>query len=397
MNKTIYMDHAATTPVSAPVLAAMLPIFSDQFGNPSSIHHMGRNARKLLDGSREKVAAALGADKTEIFFTGGGTEADNWALFGVARANKNKRTKIITSAIEHHAVLHSAKALEKEGFEVVYLPVDEYGVVHPASLEEAIDDNTSLVSIMMANNEIGTIEPIAQLAKIAHAHGAYFHTDAVQAVGSIPVNVRELDVDLLSLSAHKLYGPKGVGALYVKKGVRIQNLIEGGAQERNRRAGTENIPGIVGLAAAIEKATENLEDYAAYVTGLRDYMIDSLFEVLDEIILNGPRYNNRLPGNVNISIRYIEGEALLLSLDLQGICASSGSACTSGSLDPSHVLLAIGLPHEIAHGSLRLSLGIHNTKEEVDQVVAALVDIVRNLRAMSPLYAEEKGGNEDVF
>ncbi len=386
MAKTIYMDHAATTPVAEAVAQKMLPYFTQSFGNPSSIHHVGRANRAALDNARAQVAKALGAANDEIFFTSGGSEGDNWAIKGVMLRDVNRGKKFITTNIEHHAVLHTGAWLEKHGYEVIYLPVNEYGVVTPDVLEAAMGEgDTALVSIMFANNEIGTIEPIKELAEVAHRHGALFHTDAVQAIGAVAIDVKALDVDMLSLSAHKFYGPKGVGAMYVRKGVYLENLIEGGAQERGKRAGTENIPGIVGLGAAIELATENLEKNAAYLTALRDDMIAQLLEKIPHTRLNG-HPTDRLPANVNVSIEYIEGESMLILLDQNGICASSGSACTSGSLDPSHVLLAIGLPHEVAHGSLRFSLGIHNTKEEVDQVVELLVKIVERLRAMSPLY-----------
>ena len=386
MAKTIYMDHAATTPVAAEVAEKMLPFFTQSFGNPSSIHHVGRANRAALDQARAQVAKALVANNDEIFFTSGGSEGDNWAIKGVMLRDVNRGKKFITTNIEHHAVLHTGAWLEKHGYEVIYLPVDEYGIVKPEVLEAAMGDNdTALVSIMFANNEIGTVEPIRELAEVAHRHGALFHTDAVQAIGAVVIDVKTLNVDMLSLSAHKFYGPKGVGAMYVRKGVYLENLIEGGAQERGKRAGTENIPGIVGLGAAIELAVDNLEKNAAYLTNLRDDMIAQILEKIPHTRLNG-HPTDRLPANVNVSIEYIEGESMLILLDQNGICASSGSACTSGSLDPSHVLLAIGLLHEVAHGSLRFSLGIHNTKEEVDEVVEKLVAIVERLRAMSPLY-----------
>lgn len=387
MAKTIYMDHAGTTPVAPEVLDAMLPYFTEHFGNPSSIHHVGRDNRAALDCARNQVAQALGAQADEIYFTSGGSEGDNWAIKGTMLRDCNKGKKLITTAIEHHAVLHTGAWLQKHGYEVIYLPVDSDGMVLPQQLEDVIGEDTALVSIMFANNEIGTIEPIAELAAVAHRHGALFHTDAVQAIGAVPIDVKALDVDMLSLSAHKFYGPKGVGAMYVKKGVVIENLIEGGAQERGKRAGTENIPGIVGLGAAIALATKNLEKNAAYLTQLRDDMIAKIMQQIPQVKLNG-HPTKRLPGNVNVSISYIEGESMLILLDQNGICASSGSACTSGSLDPSHVLLAIGLPHETAHGSLRFSLGIHNTQEEVDTVVSVLAQTVDRLRKMSPLFHE---------
>lgn len=378
------MDNAATTPVSPAVLKKMLPYFSECYGNANSIHSTGLDARKALNAARKKVAAALNCNPEEVYFTSGGSESDNWALKGVAFANRKKGNHIITSAIEHHAILHTCEWLEKQGFEITYVPVDADGLVNPADVEAAITDKTILISIMAANNEIGTIEPIEEIAKIAHAHHVLFHTDAVQAIGAIPVDVRAIGCDLLSLSGHKFHGPKGVGALYIKQGTRIDNLIHGGAQERGRRASTENVAGIVGMAEAIELATANIPEKAARISALRDQLIDGL-TALPYVRLNGHR-TKRLPGNVNVSVRFIEGESLLLRLDLAGVAASSGSACTSGSLDPSHVLLAIGLPHEIAHGSLRLSLSDTTTQEEVDYVLSVLPGIIEYLRDMSPLY-----------
>ena len=378
------MDNAATTPVSPAVLEKMLPYFSECYGNANSIHSTGLDARKALNAARKKVAAALNCNPEEVYFTSGGSESDNWALKGVAFANRKKGNHIITSAIEHHAILHTCEWLEKQGFEITYVPVDADGLVNPADVEAAITDKTILMSIMAANNEIGTIEPIEEIAKIAHAHHVLFHTDAVQAIGAIPVDVRAIGCDLLSLSGHKFHGPKGVGALYIKQGTRIDNLIHGGAQERGRRASTENVAGIVGMAEAIELATANIPEKAARISALRDQLIDGL-TALPYVRLNGHR-TKRLPGNVNVSVRFIEGESLLLRLDLAGVAASSGSACTSGSLDPSHVLLAIGLPHEIAHGSLRLSLSDTTTQEEVDYVLSVLPGIIEYLRDMSPLY-----------
>ena len=385
MNR-IYMDNAATTKVSQPVFEAMLPYLTEVYGNPSSIHSFGRDARKALDHAREQVAQALGADPQEIYFTGCGTESDNWAIRGGAYAKKPKGKHLITSAIEHHAVLHTMAQLEVEGFEVTYLPVDAEGLVNPEDLEKAFRPDTTLVSIMMANNEIGTIQPIAELAKITKAHGALFHTDAVQAIGSIEIDVKSLGVDMLSLSGHKFHAPKGVGALYLKKGVRITQLMHGGAQERKQRPGTENIPYIVGMGVAIERAAATIAQRNAYLIPLRDRLIEGIISSIPDVRLNG-HPTKRLANNANVSVRYIEGEALLLSLDLVGIAASSGSACTSGSLDPSHVLLAIGLPHEIAHGSLRFSLSEETTREEVEYVIAELTKIVERLRAMSPLFA----------
>ena len=387
----IYMDNAATTRVKPEVLEAMLPYYGEVFGNPSTIYYYGREAHKALDHARQQVAAAIGADKDEIYFTSCGTESDNWAIKGAAFAHQKKGNHIITSVIEHHAVLHTCGWLEKHGFEVTYLPVDEYGRVNPADVEKAITDQTILISIMFANNEIGTIQPIAEIAKIARAHNILFHTDAVQAVGTVPINVHELGVDMLSLSGHKFYAPKGVGALYIRRGVRIDTHQHGGAQERGKRGGTENMAQIVGLGKAIELATADVEGHAKKLAHMRDRLIDGILAEIPEVRLNGHR-TERLPNNVNVSIRYIEGEALLLRLDLAGIAASSGSACTSGSLDPSHVLLAIGLPHEIAHGSLRLSLGDFNTEHDVDVVLEKLPQIVSTLREMSPLFNQEEGG-----
>ena len=387
----IYMDNAATTRVKPEVRDAMLPFYDEVFGNPSTIYYYGREAHKALDHARQQVAAAIGADKDEIYFTSCGTESDNWAIKGAAFAHQKKGNHIITSAIEHHAVLHTCAWLEKHGFEVTYLPVDEYGRVNPADVEKAITDKTILITIMFANNEIGTIQPIAEIAKIAKAHNVLFHTDAVQAVGAVPINVHELGVDMLSLSGHKFYAPKGVGALYIRRGVRIDINQQGGAQERGKRGGTENMAQIVGLGKAIEMATADVEGHAKKLAHMRDRLIDGILAEIPEVRLNGHR-TERLPNNVNVSIRYIEGEALLLRLDLAGIAASSGSACTSGSLDPSHVLLAIGLPHEIAHGSLRLSLGDFNTEHDVDVVLEKLPQIVSTLREMSPLFNQEEGG-----
>ena len=387
----IYMDNAATTRVKPEVLEAMLPFYGEVFGNPSTIYYYGREAHRALDHARQQVATAISADKDEIYFTSCGTESDNWAIKGAAFAHQKKGNHIITSVIEHHAVLHTCGWLEKHGFEVTYLPVDEYGRVNPADVEKAITDRTILITIMFANNEIGTIQPIAEIAKIAKAHNILFHTDAVQAVGAVPVNVHELGVDMLSLSGHKFYAPKGVGALYIRRGVRIDTHQHGGAQERGKRGGTENMAQIVGLGKAIELATADVEGHAKKLAHMRDRLIDGILAEIPEVRLNGHR-TERLPNNVNVSIRYIEGEALLLRLDLAGIAASSGSACTSGSLDPSHVLLAIGLPHEIAHGSLRLSLGDFNTEHDVDVVLEKLPQIVSTLREMSPLFNQEEGG-----
>lgn len=394
-NRAIYMDHAATTYTKKEVLEEMLPFFTENFGNPSSIHKFGRDVRKYVDNAREKVAKALGADPSEIYFTAGGSESDNWAVKGAAYANKSKGNHIITTKIEHHALLHTCEYLEKEGFEVTYLPVDEYGLVSVEDVKNAITDKTILISIMYANNEIGTIQPIAEIGKLAKEKGIYFHTDAVQAVGSVRIDVKEQNIDMLSLSAHKFYGPKGIGALYVRKGVKLINFVHGGAQERGRRAGTENVPAIIGLGKAIELATNNLEEQSKRIMALRDKLISNVMEKIPYTKLNGHPVK-RLPGNANFSFQYIEGESLLLNLDMKGIAGSSGSACTSGSLDPSHVLLAIGLSHEIAHGSLRLSLGAVNTEEDIDYVLEVLPEIVDRLRQMSPLYEKVKGGNTNV-
>jgi len=384
MNR-VYMDNGATTRVTEPVFEAMKPYFCEVYGNPSSVHSFGRESRHVVEEAREQVAKALNAETREIYFTGCGTESDNWAVRGAAYANIKKGKHIITTAIEHHAILHTCEQLEKEGFEVTYLPVDEFGLVTADQLEAAIRPDTTLVSIMMANNEIGTIEPIAELAKVCKAKGVLFHTDAVQAIGSVKIDVKEMGIDMLSLSGHKFHAPKGIGALYVRKGVRLQNLINGGAQERGKRAGTENLASIAGLGKAIKIAAANVDKHNEKLSAIRDHMIQRILTEIPYTRLNG-HPEQRLPGNVNVCFRFIEGEALLLSLDIKGIAASSGSACTSGSLDPSHVLLAIGLPHEIAHGSLRLSLSEENTMEEADYVVDSLVEIVARLRAMSPLY-----------
>lgn len=386
----VYLDNAATTKVRNEVVEAMLPYFTEYFGNPSSLHLFAREAGKGLDTARAQVAKALNAKPEEIIFTGGGSESDNMALRGIPEAYKKKGKHVITSAVEHHAVLHTLEAMEKEGrVEVTYLPVDEYGMVTAEQVEKTIRPDTVLVSIMFANNEVGTIMPIEQIGETCKKYGVLFHTDAVQAVGHVPVDVEKMHIDLLSLSGHKFHGPKGVGALYVRKGVRIPALILGGAQERRKRAGTENVPGIVGMGKAIELATSELEDNAAKMKVLRDRLIFGIPARIPDVKLNG-HPTERLPNNVNFSIRFIEGESILLMLDLNGIAASSGSACTSGSLDPSHVLLAMGLSHEVAHGSLRLTLSEFTTPEEIDYVLDTLPPIVEKLRAMSPLY---HGGN----
>ena len=383
--KTIYLDNNATTKTDEEVVKAMMPYLLDNYGNPSSIYKIGRENRKAIEESREKVAQILNCNPTEIYFTSGGSESDNTAIRGIAYNYIKKGKHIITSKIEHPAVLETCKQLEKEGFEVTYIGVKENGIIDLDELKKAIKPSTVLITIMFANNEIGTIQPIEEIGKIAKENNIFFHTDAVQAVGSIPIDVKKLNIDSLSLSAHKFYGPKEIGVLYVKKGVQFNKLINGGHQERNKRAGTENVAGIVGLAKAMELAYQNLEEHNKKIKELRDYYVKQVKEKIPYIRINGD-LEKRLPGNSNISFRYIEGESLLLNLDLKGICASSGSACTSGSLDPSHVLLAIGLPHEIAHGSLRISIGKYNTKEEIDYVVENLVEIVARLREMSPLY-----------
>ena len=383
--KRIYMDNGATTRVTEPVFEAMQPYFCEIYGNPSSAHNFGYVSRHAIDAAREQVAKAINADVNEIYFTGCGTESDNWAVRGAAYENVKKGRHIITTAIEHHAILHTCAQLEKEGFEVTYLPVDEYGFVTPEQLDAAIRPDTTLVSIMTANNEIGTIEPIAELAAVCKKHGVLFHTDAVQAIGSVKIDVKAMQIDMLSMSGHKFHAPKGIGVLYIRKGVRLQQFMNGGAQERNRRAGTENLASIVGIGKAIEIATANIDAHNAKLSAIRDHMIERILKEIPYSRLNG-HPTTRLPGNVNVCFRFIEGESLLMLLDAKGIAGSSGSACTSGSLDPSHVLLAIGLPHEIAHGSLRLSLSEENTMEEADYVVDALVEIVSRLRSMSPLY-----------
>ncbi|WP_195925276.1 cysteine desulfurase NifS [Sarcina ventriculi] len=385
MENTVYLDYAATTYVKPEVLEEMLPYFTQKFGNPSSFYSISRENRMAIDKARAQVAKALNCDVNEVYFTGGGSEADNWAIKGIASAHKNKGNHIITTKIEHHAVLHTCQYLEKHGFEVTYLDVDDKGLVNLEELKNAITDKTILVSIMFANNEIGTIEPIKQIGEICRERKIFFHTDAVQAVGNVAIDVKDMNIDLLSLAGHKIYGPKGVGVLYIRKGIKIDNLIHGGSQERNRRAGTENIPGVVGLGKAIELATDNLEEHRNKMIALRDRLIEGLLKV-PYTRLNGAEGDKRLPGNVNVCFEFVEGESILLSLDFKGICASSGSACTSGSLDPSHVLLAIGLPHEIAHGSLRLTLGEGSKEEDVDYILEVIPPIIERLRNMSPLW-----------
>lgn len=388
MNK-IYLDNAATTPVRKEVVEAMLPYFTESFGNPSSVYQIAQMNKKALDESRETIAKYIGAQTNEIFFTSGGSEADNWAIKGIAEAHKNKGNHIITTKIEHHAVLHTCEYLEKHGYEVTYLDVDDNGLVSPEAVEAAIKDTTILISIMYANNEIGTIMPIKEIGAVAKAHKIPFHTDAVQAVGQVRIDVKDQNIDLLSLSGHKINGPKGMGVLFIKRGLKLENLIHGGGQERGRRAGTENVPGIVGLAKAMELTYTNFDAKIEKMTKLRDKLIKGLLESIPYCKLNG-HPTKRLANNANIGVEYVEGESLLLLLDMNGIAASSGSACTSGSLDPSHVLLALGIPHEKAHGSIRFTLGVQNTEEEIDVVLEKMPAIVQRMRDMSPLWEEVK-------
>ncbi len=387
MNKVIYLDNAATTKTAPEVVEAMLPYFTEHFGNPSSVYSFASGNKAVLTEQRETIADALGAKANEIYFTAGGSESDNWALKATADAYKDKGNHIITTKIEHHAILHTAEYLEQNGFEVTYLDVDEDGVVKLDELKAAIRPTTILISVMFANNEIGTIQPIKEIGAIAKEQGILFHTDAVQAFGQVPINVDECNIDMLSASGHKLNGPKGIGFLYIRKGVKIRSFIHGGGQERKRRAGTENVPGIVGIGTAAARAVRTMEERTKKEMELRDYLIERILSEVPYTKLNGHK-RNRLPNNANFSFRFIEGESLLIMLDMKGICASSGSACTSGSLDPSHVLLAIGLPHEIAHGSLRLTLSEETTKEEIDYVVDSIKEIVTKLRNMSPLYED---------
>ena len=387
----VYMDYSATTPVKKEVLEEMLPYFTEHYGNPSSLHGFGRENRKAIDLARDRIAKTLNAKPEEIFFAGSGSESDNWAIKGTAYALKDKGRHIITSAIEHHAVLHTCEHLAANGFEVTYLPVDNDGLISLEDLKNAIKDDTILISVMYANNEIGTIQPIEEIGRIAREKKILFHTDAVQTYGHMKIDVQTLPVDMLSISAHKLYGPKGIGALYLKKGIRIQNLIHGGGQERKKRAGTENIAGIVGFGKAAELAYQDVEAHEKRLTAMRDDLMTRILDNIPYTRLNGHR-EKRLCNNVNISFEFIEGESMLLSLDMVGIAASSGSACTSGSLDPSHVLMSIGLTHEIAHGSLRLTLGDMTTQEEIDYVVEQLPAIIQRLRDMSPLYEQVKEG-----
>ena len=389
MRKYIYMDNAATTAVKKEVLDTMIPYFTNEFGNPSSIYSLGSRSKVPVEKARDQVAKTINAQAREIYFTSGGSEADNWAIKGIAYKHRDRGNHIITSKIEHHAVLHTCEYLEKQGFEVTYLDVDEEGIVDLEQLKNSIKDTTILITIMFANNEIGTIQPIKEIGEIAKANKIFFHTDAVQAMGNVDIDVDKLNIDLLSMSAHKFNGPKGIGALYIRKGIKIDPLIIGGGQERAKRAGTENVPLIVGMGKALELAYENLDAHNEKLLALRESLIGKIEKNIDYIRLNGHR-TKRLPGNVNFSFNFIEGESLLLSLDMVGIAASSGSACTSGSLDPSHVLLAIGLSHEVAHGSLRLSLSVDNTEEELDYLVENLIQIVQRLRDMSPLYEDTK-------
>ena len=387
MKKLIYLDNAATTKTSEEVVAAMLPYFTEYYGNPSSVYEFASESKKAVSNARRTIAETLGAQENEIYFTAGGSEADNWALKATAEAYQSKGKHIITTKIEHHAILHTAEYLEKRGFEITYIGVDENGVVKVDELEKAIRPDTILISVMFANNEIGTIQPIKEIGEIAKKHGVLFHTDAVQAYGQLPINVDELHIDMLSSSGHKLNGPKGIGFLYIRKGVKIRSFVHGGAQERKRRAGTENVPGIVGYGKAAEIAAKTMKERTAKEIELRDHLIDRVLAEVPYTRLNGHR-TNRLPNNAHFSFQFVEGESLLILLDNNGICASSGSACTSGSLDPSHVLLAIGLPHEIAHGSLRLTLSAETTMEQIDFTVDCLKKIVERLRSMSPLYED---------
>ena len=387
MAKLIYLDNAATTQVYPEVLDAMLPYFTEHYGNPSAIYSFAGESKKAVDEARANVADLINARPEDIYFTGGGSESDNWALKATAEAYESKGKHIITSKIEHHAILHTCAYLEQKGYEVTYLDVDEDGKISLEELEKAIRPDTILISIMSANNEIGTIQPIKEIGKIAHDHGVLFHTDAVQAFGHIPIDVEEMNIDMLSASGHKINGPKGIGVMYIRKGVKIRSFIHGGAQERKRRAGTENVPGIVGYGKAVELAMASMEQRMKHETELRDYAIARIENEIPYCRLNGDRVK-RVPNNINFSFQFVEGESLLIMLDMKGICASSGSACTSGSLDPSHVLLAIGLPHEIAHGSLRMSIGADTTKEDIDYTIDQLKEIVAHLRSMSPLYED---------
>ncbi|WP_406542286.1 cysteine desulfurase NifS [Clostridium ljungdahlii] len=388
MNKKVYMDYSATTYTKPEVLQEMIPYFTENFGNPSSLYSMSDVPREAINTARQRVAKAINADKNEIFFTAGGSESDNWKLKGIAFANKNKGNHIITTKIEHHAILHACKFLEKNGFEVTYLPVDEYGFINLEDLKKAIKDTTILVSVMFANNEVGTIQPIKEIGEICREKKIYFHTDAVQAIGHVNIDVKDMNIDALSMAGHKFYGPKGIGAMYLKKGVKIESLIHGGAQERGKRASTENVPGIVGIGKAIELATSEMKTESKRLSKLRDKLTKGLVEEIPYAKVNGPSGDKRLPGNVNLSFIGIEGETLLLDLNDAGIFVSTGSACASASLDPSHVLLALGLPHEVAHGSLRLTLGAGTTEEDVDYALQVIPKVVARRRAMSPLWED---------
>jgi cysteine desulfurase len=394
--RRVYLDHSATTPVDPEVAELIMTYYTSKFGNPSSIHAYGREAKKGLEDARQQIATLIGAQPEEIVFTSGGTEADNMALIGAALANQKKGNHIITSAVEHHAILDTCKYLEKQGFKLTILPVDKDGLLSVEAVEKALTPETILVSIMHANNEVGTIQPIEEIGKLLQGKGIIFHVDAVQSLGKIPVNVNDLGVNLLTASSHKIYGPKGVGCLYIRKGTRIQSLVHGGSQERKRRSGTENLPGIVGFGKACELAGQRMEADSAMIADLRDRLMKGIFDKIDHVKLNG-HPTKRVPTNLNVSFEFIEGESLLLSLDMKGIAGSSGSACTSGSLDPSHVLLSMGICHEIAHGSLRLTLGRENTVEDVDYVLEVLPEIVTRLRAMSPLYDRERGCTECIL
>jgi cysteine desulfurase len=384
--RRVYLDHSATTPVDPEVAALMMTYYTEKYGNPSSVHSFGREAKQALEEARRQVAELIGADPSEITFTSGGTEADNLAILGIAEALRQKGKHIITSAVEHHAVLETCEYLEKNGFDLTIIPVDEEGVVSLEAIEKAIRPDTILITMMHANNEVGAIQPVAEIGKLAKAHGITFHVDAVQSLGKIPINVKEMNIDLLTVSSHKIYGPKGVGALYIRKGVRIVPIVHGGGQEKKRRSGTENTPGIIGFGKACELAGQRMAEDAQKQRKLREKLMNGILQKIDYVKINGPQGEKRLPNNVNVSIQFVEGESLLLSLDMLGIAASSGSACTSGSLDPSHVLLAMGLVHEIAHGSLRFTLGRQNTEEDIDYVLEQLPKIVERLRMMSPLY-----------
>lgn len=386
--KRIYLDYAATTPTDPEVVKAMLPYYSERFGNPSSIYSLGQEAKSAIENAREKIASLLGAKREEIIFTSGGTESNNFALKGVVYANENKGNHIITSVIEHHAIIAPCKFLEKRGFDVTYLPVDKYGLINPDDVRKAITNKTILISIAHSNNEVGTIEPIEKIGKIAEKYDIYFHTDAVQSFGHIPIDVNDLNVNLLSISSHKLYGPKGVGAIYIRKGTKLTSFLHGGDQERRRRASTENVPAIVGFGKAVEIARDRMNKEAKQLEALRDKLIKGIFEKIDHVRLNG-HPAQRLPNNVNVAFEFVEGESMLLNLDMEGIAASTGSACSSASLEPSHVLLALGLPHEIAHGSLRFTFGRYTRNEDIDYVLEVLPKIVEKLRSMSPLYKKE--------